>query len=226
MREEIDFAGFQDLAQIGMRQGDRSGFRLVIHQRHKRRVFAVRKSHPAFNPILDPRGQLCGSGGGKNHKTCIRGRPCSQVKGLRLSQHGKAPHEVAKFKVFLKPTSQLFVKVPGALSGVEILVDQYCVEEWPAPCTEFAAYLTNNCCIHRDLTLILARITGNWRKSPMALSVAIRGTRRFPYSPKELRRPIGEAVQRAAKEISSLVVFTLSFSLIFARCASTVFILK
>jgi hypothetical protein len=60
-----------------MRQGDRSGFRLVIHQRHKRRVFAVRKSHPAFNPILDPRGQFCGSGGGKNHKTCIRGRPFS-----------------------------------------------------------------------------------------------------------------------------------------------------
>ena len=89
MREEIEFPGFQDLAQIGMRQGDRSGFRLVIHQRHKRRVFAVRKSHPAFNPILDPRGQFCGSGGGKNHKTCIRGRPCSQVKGLRLSQHGK-----------------------------------------------------------------------------------------------------------------------------------------
>ena len=150
MREEIDFAGSHNLAQIGMRQGDRSGFRLVIHQRHQRRVLAVRKSHPAFNPILDPRGQFSGSGGGKNHKICIRGRPCSQVKGLRVSQHGKAPHEVAKFKVFLKPTSQLFVKVPGALSGVEILVDQYCVERWRAPCTKSAAYLTNNSGIHKN----------------------------------------------------------------------------
>ena len=152
MREEIDFAGSHNLAQIGMRQGDRSGFRLVIHQRHQRRVLAVRKSHPAFNPILDPRGQFSGSGGGKNHKICIRGRPCSQVKGLRVSQHGKAPHEVAKFKVFLKPTSQLFVKVPGALSGVEILVDQYCVERWRAPCTESAAYLTNKCGTHASLS--------------------------------------------------------------------------
>jgi hypothetical protein len=150
MREEIDFAGSHNLAQIGMRQGDRSGFRLVIHQRHQRRVLAVRKSHPAFNPILDPRGQFSGSGGGKNHKVCIRGRPCSQVKGLRVSQHGKAPHEVAKFKVFLKPTSQLFVKVPGALSGVEILVDQYCVERWRAPCTKSGAYLTNNSGIHKN----------------------------------------------------------------------------
>ena len=58
MREEIDFARFHYLAQIGMRQSDRSGFRFVIHQRHQSRVLPVRKSHPAFNPILDPRGQF------------------------------------------------------------------------------------------------------------------------------------------------------------------------
>lgn len=58
VREEIDFAGFHSSAQIGMRRGGRRDFRLVIHQRHQRRVLAVRKSRPAFNPILDPRGEF------------------------------------------------------------------------------------------------------------------------------------------------------------------------
>ena len=85
MREEIDFARFHYLVQIGMRQSDRSGFGFVIHQRHQSRVLPVRKSHPAFNPILDPRWQFHDAAAGKNHKIRIRGRPRRQLKGRRVA---------------------------------------------------------------------------------------------------------------------------------------------
>jgi len=148
VREEIDFAGFHYRAQIGMRRSGRRGSRLVIHQRDQRRVLAVRKSRPAFDPILDPRGQFYDAAAGKNHKIRIRGRPRGQLNGLRVAQHGKAPHEVAKFKVSVKPASQFLVKIPDALSGGYILVDQYRVERWTAPGAESAACLVNNCGIH------------------------------------------------------------------------------